>query len=160
MFARIRNSYGFTQHDGHLAGLFRSSFTRRPYFEKGAIPPRRHLSRGIAPTKRVQGQIQSNRPPRQRSTWQPRAGLRLSREKEAQPLSALSRAAAGNKKAPTDALRLVGAISLSAVLGGPHPHQRCTNHRGIEHRVKLSREMSANDPKRSLSTTSGRASRP
>jgi len=31
---------------------------------------------------------------------------------------------AGNKKAPTDALRLVGAISLSAVIGGPHPHQR------------------------------------
>jgi len=31
---------------------------------------------------------------------------------------------AGTKKAPTDALRLVGAISLSAVVGGLHPHQR------------------------------------
>ena len=31
--------------------------------------------------------------------------------------------AAGSKQAPTDALRLVGAISLTAVVGGPHPHQ-------------------------------------
>jgi hypothetical protein len=44
--------------------------------------------------------------------------------------------AAGNKKAPTDALRLVGAISLSAVLGGPHPHQRLLNNRGDEQCVK------------------------
>jgi hypothetical protein len=34
------------------------------------------------------------------------------------------RAKLGTKKAPTDALRLVGAISLSAVVGGLHPHQR------------------------------------
>jgi hypothetical protein len=31
---------------------------------------------------------------------------------------------AGSKTGPTDALRLVGAISLTAVVGGPHPHQR------------------------------------
>jgi hypothetical protein len=28
----------------------------------------------------------------------------------------------GAEQAPTDALRLVGAISLSANIGGPHPH--------------------------------------
>ena len=44
--------------------------------------------------------------------------------------------AAGSRNAPTDALRLVGAISLTAVLGGPHPHQRFTDNRSGEGCVK------------------------